>query len=315
MYDCESASVRRSSDGFVSITPVWLSLTGFIVTSMACVLAALAEVAAPDPAALLWDRYAALSEQLEQSPLQQGLYLESAESSHALRGDIYAVVDYPLATISDALTSPQTWCEALILHINVKYCRTATRGERAVLSVALGKKIEQPLRETYRVEFTYNVSASQADYMAVDLDAKKGPLGTKNYHITLELIGLDSGRAFLHIRYSYAYGLMARLAMHLYFATSGESKVGFTIVGGENGSPPHLVDGLRGALERNVMRYYLTIDAYLGSLAAPAPQRFEESLERWFAATERYPIQLRELDHDAYLAMKRSEYLRQQSLQ
>jgi hypothetical protein len=60
------------------------------------------------------------------------------------------------------------------------------------------------------------------------------------------------------------------------------------------------------------MRYYLAIDAHLGALTAPAPERFEESLKRWFTATERYALQLHEVDYDAYLTMKRREYLRQQ---
>jgi hypothetical protein len=281
---------------------------------MACAIAALAEVALPEsgPAAL-WDRYAALSEQLEHSPLQPGLYLESVERSRAVQGDIYALVDYPFATVSDAFRSPANWCEALILHLNVKYCHAALSGERTVLLVAIGKKIDQPLRDTYRVEFVYNLTASGQDYMEVDLDATRGPLGTNNYHIALELMALESERAFLHVRYSYAYGLMARLAMRVYLATSGHNKVGFTMVGGENSNPPRLVGGVRGALERNTLRYYLAIDAYLGALATPAPQRFEESLERWFAATEHYALQLHEMDHDTYIAMKRREYLRQQA--
>ena len=63
------------------------------------------------------------------------------------------------------------------------------------------------------------------------------------------------------------------------------------------------------------MRYYLAFDAHLGALATPVPQRFETSLERWFAATERYSLQLHEVEHDDYVKMKRSEYLRQQALQ
>jgi hypothetical protein len=59
------------------------------------------------------------------------------------------------------------------------------------------------------------------------------------------------------------------------------------------------------------MRYYFAIDAYLGALAIPAGDRFEESLTRWFTATERYPVQLHEVDYDFYLTMKRREYLRQ----
>jgi hypothetical protein len=46
-----------------------------------------------------------------------------------------------------------------------------------------------------------------------------------------------------------------------------------------------------------------------------APARFEQSLERWFNATELYPRQLREIDRDTYFAMKRSEYARQQTAQ
>ena len=265
-----------------------------------------------DSAATLRGRYVALSEQLEQSPILQGLYLESSESARASRGDLYAVVDYPFAMVSDAFTNPDNWCEALILHLNIKYCRADAEGERTVLSVAIGKKTEQPLSETHRVKFGYNVMLSGTEYMAVKLDASKGPLGTRNYHVALELIALEGDQSFLHIEYSYSDSLIARLATRLYFATIGSAKVGFTKVGGENGEPPHLVGGVRGALERNTMRYYLALEAFLSKVATPGPQRFEESLERWYAATERYALQLHEIDRDDYITMKRNEYLRQQ---
>ena len=77
-------------------------------------------------------------------------------------------------------------------------------------------------------------------------------------------------------------------------------------------TPPRLVRGIRGALERNTMRYYLAFDAYLHALDSPAPQRFEQSIERWFADTERFARQLREVKHDDYISMKRGQYLRQQ---
>ena len=72
--------------------------------------------------------------------------------------------------------------------------------------------------------------------------------------------------------------------------------------------------GIRGALERNTMRYYLAIDAYLNALGSPASMRFEQSLELWFADTERYSRQLREVSHDDYITMKRGQYRRQQGL-
>ncbi len=286
-----------------------------VVASAVCVTAAFAEettVPEPDRAASLRDRYVALSEQLEQSPILRGLYLESAESARASRGDLYAVVDYPFATVSDVFADPESWCEALILHLNIKYCRVDAEDERPVLSVAIGRKTEQPLSEAHRVKFGYKVMLPGADYMAVALDARKGPLGTRNYHIALELIALEGEKSFLHIEYSYSEGLLARLATRLYFATSGSSKVGFTRIGGEKGEPPRLVGGVRGALERNTMRYYLALEAYLSTAATQSPKRFEESLERWYAATERYALQLHEVNHDDYVTMKRNEYLRQQ---
>ncbi|HEU4502570.1 MAG TPA: hypothetical protein VFR82_13035 [Nitrospira sp.] len=253
-----------------------------------------------------------MSKQLEQSPILQGVYLESTESARASRGDLYAVVDYPFAMVSDAFTNPENWCEALILHLNIKYCHAEREDGRKVLSVAAGKKSEQPLSETHRLTFAYNV-LSGTDYMAVNLDANKGPLGTRNYHVALELIALEGEKSFLHMEYSYTDGFLARLAMRLYFATSGSAKVGFTKVGGENGEPTQLVRGVRGALERNTMRYYLALEAFLSAAATPDSRRFEESLERWYTATERYALQLHEVDRDDYITMKRNEYLRQQA--
>ena len=55
------------------------------------------------------------------------------------------------------------------------------------------------------------------------------------------------------------------------------------------------------------MRYFLAIDAYLGSLAEPAPARVDKRLNDWFAAAERYPLQLHEMDRGEYLAMKQKE--------
>jgi hypothetical protein len=237
------------------------------------------------------------------------------ESSRALQGDIYAVVNYPLATITRTFASQAQWCDALILHLNVKYCRAAMRGRRPVLRVAIGLKSEQALSDAFRVEFSYAVPAATAEYMAVNLEASKGPLGSSNYRIALEATALDAGRSFLHLRFSYSYGLQARLAMTAYLATSGSGKVGFTVIGTAPDRSPRYISGVRAAIERNTMRYYLAIDASLGAQAAPAPQRFEHSLEQWFTATERYARQLHELDRSSYLAMKRREYQRQQTLQ
>ena len=287
-------------------------VAAFIVAWVSCVSGALANTPA-DPSATLRARYAALSQQLEHSAIQRGLYLESTDSSRAPRGDAYAVIDYPFATVAAAFSSPANWCESLILHLNVQYCRASTRDGRPQLSAAVGKKTNQLLDDTYRINFAYTVAVSSANYTRVELSSRKGPLGTGNYLIALELTALDEQRAFMHLQYSYTQGFMARCASSVYFSTSGRDKVGFTLIHDED-DPPRLVRGIRGALERNTMRYFLAFDAYLHALDSPAPQRFEQRIERWFADTERFARQLHEVKHDEYIAMKRGQYLRQQAV-
>ena len=194
---------------------------------------------------------------------------------------------------------------------------TATRcarGPATALSVAIGRKYDQPLGEAFRVEFAYRLVASSPGYVAVEFNAPRGPLGTTDNRIMLEAVPLEPGRAFLHLRYAHEFGLEARLAMDAYLATTGSGKVGFTTIEAPGAREPRFIGGMRGTIERNTMRYYLAIDAYLGTLAAPPAQRFEQSIERWYLATERYARQLHDVDRATYLEMKRREYQRQQTL-
>ncbi|HKJ10016.1 MAG TPA: hypothetical protein VKA76_13100, partial [Gammaproteobacteria bacterium] len=113
--------------------------------------------------------------------------------------------------------------------------------------------------------------------------------------------------------YSFSYGDVANWLMHGYFATFGRDKVGFTThqVDGK----PALVRGIKGMVERNAMRYYLAIKAYLDTLNAPPDRRFDLRLQRWFALTQQYPRQLHEMDRSTYLAQKHKERRQQQALQ
>lgn len=290
----------------------WLAM--LLAGSMCASVAAAAE-RVPDAGAALRARYTALHELLEHSPFPQHVYVESFEGSSASRGDVYAVVDYPISTVSQALASPANWCDLLILHLNVKYCHPVSHDGRTALSVAIGRKNDQLLISTARVEFDYSVAASRPGFLDVDLNASQGPLGTGNYRISLEAVGLEKQQSFVHLQYSYTYESAARAAMRTYLATTGRGKVGFSPVGDPNDPDRQFIGGVRGAIERNTMRYYLAVDAYLSTLAVPAAGRFEQSIERWFDATERYSRQLHEIDRDTYLEMKRSEYQRQQTLQ
>jgi hypothetical protein len=102
--------------------------------------------------------------------------------------------------------------------------------------------------------------------------------------------------------------------MQTYLATVGADKVGFTLVSPGGNAPPIHVAGVRGVVERNTMRYYLAIDSYLASQREPPATQLEHRLQSWFSAVERYPRQLHEVERSDYLAMKRAEVLRQQTL-
>ncbi|WP_446904333.1 hypothetical protein [Burkholderia sp. YIM B11467] len=264
-------------------------------------------------AAALLDRYHSLGAQLKDNAFRRPLYLESSESSSSLKGDIYAVVDYPFAVVNSQLNDPAqgptNWCAVLILHLNTKYCHASSGSNGPVLDVNVGRKIQQKLSDTYRLQFRYRVAAATADYFQTDLTADSGPMGTKDYRIALEAVPVGASRTFLHLTYSYGFGTVGRMAMKTYLATVGSEKVGFTPAGDASVAKPQYIGGVRGLLERNTMRYYLAIDTYLATLDKPLDQR----LARWFDATEQYPLQLHEVERSAYLQMKAQEVQRQQA--
>jgi hypothetical protein len=293
---------------------VWLTRLLLVLMAYANAGLALSSVLDTSANVSLQAKYAALGERLRHNPFQRALYLDSSESSGALKGDIYALIDYPFATVSAALDGPEEWCDVLILHINTKYCRAESDRFDTLMKVFIGKKYAQPLDDAYPIRFSYRAVALTPTYMEIRLAADKGPLSTRDYHIQLQAIPVENGRTFLHLGYSYAYGMVGRLAMKVYLATIGSDKVGFTVTGRESDGGPEYIGGMRGVAERNTMRYYLAIDAYLGAIAAPPSARLWKRLQSWFNGTEQYPRQLREVGRTAYIDMKRSEYLRQQAL-
>jgi hypothetical protein len=295
--------------------PCWI----VVMTAVFCLLCQSAFAQASDEAAALRDKYQSLTQQLAHNQFQRPLYLESQELRSALKGDIYGVLNYPFATVKgtldDPAQGPANWCDVLILHLNTKYCHASTGANGTVLAVNIGKKTEESLSSSYRVQFDYRPVASSADYFRVELTAASGPLSTKDYRIVLEAIPVGDNRTFIHLTYAYGYGTAGRLAMKTYLATIGSDKVGFSSTRDPSTNDPQYIGGVRGLVERNTMRYYLAIDAYLGALSSPANARLDKRLADWFDATEQYPRQLHEVSRADYMQMKHNEYQRQQTAQ
>jgi hypothetical protein len=258
-------------------------------------------------------RFDALQEHLNHNPFQRPLHLVSSKTPGGVAGDIYALANYPFAAVGAALNSPGNWCDILILHFNTKYCRASTAGQGDTLDVRIGRKHDQPLEDAHQFAFAYRIAAQTANYLRVTLDADEGPLGTRSYRIMLEAVSLENGQTFMHLSYSFAYGFVGGLAMQAYLGTAGRDKVGFTVAGTRSDGQPLHIGGLRGVVERNTMRYYLAIEAYLGALSVLPQAQFEKRLHDWFASIERFPRQLHEMEQGAYLDMKRREYRRQQA--
>jgi len=292
--------------------PVLHWLIGLLGIALLCAAATPVLADTPDAAgaASLHAAYANLRERLDDSPFQRPIALDSQQSSDELRGDVHAVIEQPFALLSSAVTSADEWCKIMMLHLNVKHCTTAGGTGARTLTAYLGAKHPQPLQATHRLTFKHRLDAQSPRYVRVGLTADAGPFGMRDCRIVLEAIPLEPGRSFVHMSYAYGYGAATAFAMRAYFGTAASEKVGFTVVARRSDGQPVRVGGVRGALERNTMRYFLAIDAHLRSASAPAHAQLEQRLLDWFAATERYAPQLHELEQDDYLRMKQDEYRR-----
>ncbi|MBS0446577.1 MAG: hypothetical protein JSR59_11580 [Proteobacteria bacterium] len=276
----------------------WLAATGLLAALPAW----------SQDAAALAARLAALRSQLANSAFQHPLHMESAQNGDELEGNAYALIEQPFAVAAPALQGADHWCDILMLHLDVKGCRPTTASPPH-LSVAIARKYDQPIANANWIDFSYEPAASTPGYLLVRMHAKEGPMSTHNYRIVLEAMPADAKHTFIHLSFSYGAGFAARLAMEGYFATFGRSKVGFSVVGKKADGSPIYVGNVRGLMERNTMRYFLAIDAYVDAWPLPAAAQPEQRLQNWVAGAERYPIQLHEMERDEYLAMKRREML------
>lgn len=268
-----------------------------------------------DVSSTLRSRFQRLAPTLDDTPFKRPLTLESSDDDGALQATLHVLLDQPFARTSQVFKSTTQWCEILMLHLYTRHCAVETVSGSAgpatpLIKVAMSRTHEQPLADADRLSFTYQLRTETPDALDVRLSADTGPYGTHDYRIALRAIPVEGGsRTFLQLRYGYSYGMAARMALQAYLATFGRSKVGFTMVKGA-GDTPTYIGGTRGLIERNTMRYYLGIEAYLASLSLPPAQRLDQRLMNWFDASEQYGRQLHEVDRATYLAAKRSEHQR-----
>jgi len=283
---------------------VGLSLLGF---------GSSAHALSPQETALLAD-YQVIRPKLLHNPFGVPVYVQSRGQGDLLTAEVYGQVDYPLERLKGALAEPSGWCELLALTLNVKACIHDARDERQWLTLYMGRKFYQPPDKAYQVRYRFQPAASTSGYFEVSLSAADGPLGTRDNRIVLQATSIPEG-TLIHIRSAYRSSTASQWATSIYLTTLGRGKIGFSADGVDSNGQPKYVEGVRGAIERNTMRYYLALQAVLESADLPINEQFEARMQRWFALTERYRRQLHEMDRDEYLQAKRQEHINQLRLQ
>jgi hypothetical protein len=123
-----------------------------------------------------------------------------------------------------------------------------------------------------------------------------------------EALPLDSGRTFVHVSYCYGCGFFVRFAGTIYSAISSEDKVGFTVRGIDKSGKTVYVDGPRGAIERNAVRYYFAVRSFLDTSSCPEETRFGMMMNKWYDLTDHFRKQLFEMDKKEYVAFKTEEH-------
>lgn len=261
-------------------------------------------------AATLLEKRADFQAQILAQPFGEPLVLVSREDGKRLEGDVYAELAQPFDRVGTVLSAGESVCGMLFLHLNVRSCQASPEAGGEQLTVAGGPKQGANAATVYSMVYSLRVESHTADYLRVTLSAASGPLSTSGYALVFEATPLDGQRTFLHFGYGYTLSSLAKMAMNLYLATAGRTKIGFTVLGtGPDGRPQH-VQGERGSLERNVMRNYLALQAFASVQTGTQQAQTEARLRAWFALTEHHAAQLHELDLEQYLQEKHADLAR-----
>lgn len=263
---------------------------------------------APEAMELRQD-YRSMQETLMHSPLQRPVHIRSEETSGHLSGDLFASMDFSLATLALASGSAERWCEIVLLLSNTKACRIVGGANNSlVVSVSSSKSVDAA--GATETTFQWDTRSSDNEYFEAGISAKDGPMGTQDISLRLQAVALTPSRTFLRLHYAYNTQWLGRVAMQAYLATLGRGKVGFTPATNAETNTSGYIEGVRAVIERNTMRYFLGLDCASTFAQQDAPQRFHSIADCWFGQIEQYPLQLHEMQRAEYLQMKNIQYQR-----
>ncbi|MCI0507428.1 MAG: hypothetical protein L0Z73_15145 [Gammaproteobacteria bacterium] len=256
----------------------------------------------------LMSQYNSIKASLESNQYGVPVYIRSEFRKDVASGEVYALLNHDFATVAASLGSSDQWCDVVSLHINVKGCDVdAGNQSQDQLTIYVGRRHYQTPDEAHEMQYRFHKADSLPDYLHVNLTSGSGPYGTTEYLLTFEVIPFDDSSSFIHFKYSYHYGLMAKLAIEGYLATIGKNKVGFTVKDYDAENQPVYVQGLQGIVERNSMRYFIAIRAFLDASGMRGEQ-WENRVEQWYQLASGFERQFMEVRDREYIETKRKEY-------
>lgn len=243
------------------------------------------------------------------------LSLESSDHDGSISADVYGIFDHPFSSVLNMLTIPATWCDVASLHPNVRACIYEELPSEWQLTFYIGRKTDQSLEDTHQYTYHYRRIAEQQGYLDIILSANEGPFGTKNHKMRFEAVSLQGGRTFVHVSYGYRSAFSTRLMGTIYFATFGRGKAGFTVTGTDSKGNPVYIGGQRGAMERNIVRYFFAIQAFIDTLHYPEENRLSMRISKWYDLSSRFKKQLYEMEKKDYITFKTENHNKQVALQ
>jgi hypothetical protein len=254
----------------------------------------------------LLDKYHEIELELKTSSFGLPVHMESFVGGNSSHVDISGTVKYPFEIVKKRLQNPFELCEIFMLNINIRACTYEGSDNDWLVTVYNVKKYYDPIEDAFPIKFKHLDTEQLQNQFRISLAAKEGPLNTRDHQFQIEATPVDVNTTFIRLHYLFSYSAFGYFTVNSYFSIFGRGKVGFTVADDKQGNPA-LVTGVRGAVERNVMRYYLAILANLETQGNPSEQRYEKQLTLWYDLTIKYKKQLYEMEKENYLAHKRHD--------
>jgi hypothetical protein len=224
--------------------------------------------------------------------------VRSEEREDRISAEIFGIFDYPFQAFAGLLTQPASWCEFVSLTPNIKACTFQGNGKDVILTLYVGWKGYRAPESASAQPYQFVVHSRRSDYAAISVSAAEGLLGTRAHRFDVEAANV-AGKTVFAMRSSYEPSALSKLVTTVYLATLGREKIGFSRV--PDGAQVGHVRGIQGMIERNVVRYYLALKAFVDNTA--------------YDLMDTYPAQLRLMEKTEYLDVKRRERMNQVRLQ